>query len=827
MTVDSHSNPTDGRICKPMIPQIPPADETQTEPSAPPNPSNSTQPEWQRVLDHRGILHEALKAGWTSSTWKDQPGWAIPLHDEDSRPLKLPDGRPAQRWKRLGGDTGSRKGAPKYRWGYPDSQKGEAKPDGCDFYCVPHVNLRQAIAASQGELVIACGEPDMLTFLAAGTQNVISFFGEGNIPRDLSARLKTWGVRIVHYYPDRDDTGRAAVDKLASTLHSSGVELLVYELPSEVEGRPIKDINDLYCALECGPERFNQALTELPVAIVHLSEGDAKQQLRKAKKRAEAARDLPPAYYDAVEKALNISGYQPDGWSKPIPCPFKQHEHDDREPAAAYHRDKHIVHCFKCHRTWLAIEVGEVLGIDWRDYRGNTGRRHTQSKTGHAKPAPDGADSGWDKLPPPTDDEMGDALMDRWDGNVAYFYEQWYRYGDGVWQPYTGIAEDVWEIQKAYKSRGIRPNRSMANSIRDYLQAKLRVPDERVDQADGYINLANGLYNIEMGQLEPHRRDLYLTTKLGFAYDPMATCPTWGACLSQWFDTPNGQRDSALIALLQEGFGYSLTADTSYETAFWLVGPAASGKSTILKVLAYLAGPGHISLDLNMLDRNPYQLADLPGKRVATCTEARVGSVLADHMLKTLISGEELPARQIYGKTIRFAPKAKLWWAMNEWPANRDRSDAIYRRLQIIPCRNSVPRDEQDQRLVHRLQSELPGIFNWAMQGLKQLYAHGSFTQADQADLARAQYRLENDEARAFVEEWCVVGQGRSVQAQTLYDGYKLWCERNGYQPMSTPKAARLWEQLGFTKSQNGVRSYHGVDLTEEARQALGRARPS
>src|SRR5690606_35294829 len=151
-----------------------------------------------------------------------------------------------------------------------------------------------------------------------------------------------------------------------------------------------------------------------------------------------------------------------------------------------------------------------------------------------------------------------------------------------------------------------------------------------------------------------HRRDLYLTAQLPFDYDPSANCPTWMRCLQQWLTTPDGGVDTESIAVLQEAFGYSLTADTRFEAAFLLFGPAASGKFTVLNVLAELAGDAHTSIDLSLLDRNHYQLADLPGKRVVTCSEARSGSYLADSILKKLISGEEITARQPYEHTIRY-----------------------------------------------------------------------------------------------------------------------------------------------------------------------------
>ena len=39
-----------------------------------------------------------------------------------------------------------------------------------------------------------------------------------------------------------------------------------------------------------------------------------------------------------------------------------------------------------------------------------------------------------------------------------------------------------------------------------------------------------------------------------------------------------------------------------------------------------LAGNSHLVIDLNVLDKNLYQLADIGGKRVLICAEARAGA---------------------------------------------------------------------------------------------------------------------------------------------------------------------------------------------------------
>jgi putative DNA primase/helicase len=146
---------------------------------------------------------------------------------------------------------------------------------------------------------------------------------------------------------------------------------------------------------------------------------------------------------------------------------------------------------------------------------------------------PTGEGISRNKKKSPSHDELGDSLVKGWDGNVAYFHDQWHRYQDGYWKPEPNIASHIWAVMKAYKILGVKPTKTMASSIEAYLMSQLFVPDEKVDNGADYANLKNGLYNLETDTLEPHRRDLYLTSQLGFAFDPEATCPTWEKCLTE------------------------------------------------------------------------------------------------------------------------------------------------------------------------------------------------------------------------------------------------------------------------------------------------------
>jgi putative DNA primase/helicase len=423
----------------------------------------------------------------------------------------------------------------------------------------------------------------------------------------------------------------------------------------------------------------------------------------------------------------------------------------------------------------------------------------------------------------PTDDEIGDMLISDWKGKIRFFFGAWHEYTDGVWKPSPAFDRLIWEKLKHLKHSGIRPNAGKVESVKKYLQHYLAVDDSLIDNRHEYINLQNGLFNVDTGQLEPHKLEAFMTSQLPFAYDEDADCPVFRKFLMDALVKPGGDEpDIQLQYLILEAMGYSLTANTDYRVSFWLVGASGTGKSVLINVLQELAGTSHASVDLDELNNNSYQLADVAGKRIVTFTEPKANSVLADNHYKRLVSQDTIMARQIFGKPFRFVPICKLWGAMNELPRVIDRSDAIFNRVYIIPMNRVMPEGKKDLHLSQKLRGELAGIFNMALIGLKRLRRANGFTQATQSEDARREYKAENDIEAAFIAECCNLDADAQISAQKLYDSYATWCKRNGAMAKSSVKVARDWERLGFERFRaNSGKFYKGVELNAWASEYL------
>lgn len=379
----------------------------------------------------------------------------------------------------------------------------------------------------------------------------------------------------------------------------------------------------------------------------------------------------------------------------------------------------------------------------------------------------------------------------------------WYRYANGLWTKAheLQVENEIWKLMEQYEhGQRLRPSKSIMKSILSYLQSSLFIRDEQMDAYPNLINLANGIYNLEDSNLYPHKPEYYLTTQLPFNYDPQATAQTWDYYIKSTFTLPRSDTfDPELVVFLQEAIGYSLTIDVSFHAMFWCLGEGSNGKGVLFYVLEKLAGEAAIPLNLNLLKKDQYQLANLTGKRIAFCSEANSsGNIVEDALIKSLVAGDTMTVRQIKKENFTLHPLVKLWWAMNRLPLIADTSKGFFRRVHVIPFNRVFGDNEKILNLKEQLDTELPGIFNWAMEGLQRLRTNGKFSIPEQVRKATEKYKSDSNHLVLFLEEKYDVVQGTVVQSSVIYGDYKTWCFENNFKPYNMQQFRNEMESLGY-----------------------------
>jgi putative DNA primase/helicase len=105
----------------------------------------------------------------------------------------------------------------------------------------------------------------------------------------------------------------------------------------------------------------------------------------------------------------------------------------------------------------------------------------------------------------------------------------------------------------------------------------------------------------------------------------------------------------------------------------------------------------------------------------------------------------------------------------------------------FVPFEKCIAEHRQNPELVEELSMELPGIFNWAYQGLLRLRQRGRFIVPEKCRRAIEQYRRDVNPARAFLLDNYVCSlEFEGLPSREVYDCYVRWCHENGYRPLNS-----------------------------------------
>lgn len=115
----------------------------------------------------------------------------------------------------------------------------------------------------------------------------------------------------------------------------------------------------------------------------------------------------------------------------------------------------------------------------------------------------------------------------------------------------------------------------------------------------------------------------------------------------------------------------------------------------------------------------------------------------------------------------------------NELPGFGDASGAIVNRFLVLTLVNSWL-GKEDKDLSAKLAAELPGILNWALDGLARLDEHLRFTETTPSDDAVITMLDQASPISAFVRDCCDTGAGHEVPVDDIFTAWKLWCDDNG-----------------------------------------------
>jgi len=309
-----------------------------------------------------------------------------------------------------------------------------------------------------------------------------------------------------------------------------------------------------------------------------------------------------------------------------------------------------------------------------------------------------------------------------------------------------------------------------------------------------WMPFANGILDLDTGKLNPSSPEFFNTWALPYAFDPKASVSRWLTFLAEVY-----QDDAECIEALQRVFGWLLTRRQLQQAIVHLIGLRRSGKGTIGRIMGAMLGQDAVTATTLHDLGSGFGRQNMIGKRAAILSEARVGnSKLAnygaaqEHLLS--ISGEDMQSipRKNIGNWDGIL-ETRLIIMANEIPWNLDATGAYAARTKIIPHRVSFE-GREDPSLTQTLLAELPGIFNWALEGLAKVRVDG-LTQPTKGMRDVGEMRDLQNPIGQFLKERCVIEVGAIVPKEQMRYALETWW-REQHLRIDTPPESRLTIQL-------------------------------
>jgi putative DNA primase/helicase len=329
-------------------------------------------------------------------------------------------------------------------------------------------------------------------------------------------------------------------------------------------------------------------------------------------------------------------------------------------------------------------------------------------------------------------------------------------------------------IKHALKSQDEPRLKAMVSLAESEIEVVLSA--KTLDANPWLLGVQNGVIELKAGNFRAGRQEDYITKQAGVSYDPIAQCREW----LEFLDTITGG-DKELQAYLQRANGYCLTGSVREEVTFVGYGTGNNGKSTYRETVHALLGDYALAADASLLTERrtrggaTEEIARLKGCRFVAVNETNENDQLNEARVKFITSQDTMTARYLYGHLFDFFPTHKTFVTTNHKPIVRGTDKGIWRRLHLIPFTVTIPEDAVEKNFrERRLMPELPGILNWALQGVA-AYLNEGLNPPPVVRAATDDYRQDMDVVGQWIEERCVCAPDASTPTSIAYLDYTNW----------------------------------------------------
>jgi phage/plasmid-associated DNA primase len=236
-----------------------------------------------------------------------------------------------------------------------------------------------------------------------------------------------------------------------------------------------------------------------------------------------------------------------------------------------------------------------------------------------------------------------------------------------------------------------------------------------------------------------------------------------------------------------------------------------TGKSTYLRLLRSLPNPDAVaSVPPGKFGDEKYAWR-LIGRVLNAADELPDRAVRSD-VFKRMITGEPVPARDVYRSATDFIPVALHVFSTNVLPAFSGGVDGgTVRRLLPLEFTHVVPEAERDPDLPDRILSEEADLFlHFAVEGACRLVRKRDFTVPASSRELLTRWVLSADPVRAWAAVRLeVTADENTISVATLFADFRNWAERQGLKAEFLPNVISFGKRV---RSAAAGLEYHRSD---------------
>jgi P4 family phage/plasmid primase-like protien len=423
--------------------------------------------------------------------------------------------------------------------------------------------------------------------------------------------------------------------------------------------------------------------------------------------------------------------------------------------------------------------------------------------------------------------ELGNALrlLDAHGGDIHYVYDAkaWLRWRGGAWcwdvdgatvrssaarlpaeiynEGGLHLADALHFAKWSRTSQKENTIEAAVSLLKDF--EEVRLPLALVDADLFKVGLDGGrvVLDLKTGRTRPAQQSDFITKAVMVNHlGDSAKAVRWQAFLTQVFGN-----DSELIDWVRRWCGYLLTGTTSEQVFVFCFGLGANGKSVMADILRYILGDYARAISSDTLTESKRaaggatpDLAELIGVRLAMSAETEDGSALAESLIKSLVAGDTMSVRKLYGAPIQFTPQFKLMMLGNHKPVIKGNDYGIWRRVRLIPFKRTFKPEERDPALLDKLKAESAHILAWMVEGCLDWQQRGLSDVPVTIRQATGEYQEEQDYIGRWLSECCKLSPSLEISSTDIYSNYKQWCLDNGLRPASNINLGRRLSERGF-----------------------------